>query len=170
LEIGLDRSVIKIEKSPIMYFPQLDEAALFEWEHTFGCPRRSGVMHMKNHFLASTVLVLLCASPLVAHSASDPNTCHFEKLTIKLRMPREQVEQQIAALSGEQSSYRIRGGDLRGGAVEYRDENCTLTVEYRPGMLPPYVIGPGGVSWHLAPIDESVDGYAIKIVGGEPKE
>jgi hypothetical protein len=85
------------------------------------------------------------------------------QLNLQHGMPRAQVEQMVAALRGEASSYNLYRGGLHGGSVPYRMGGCTLTVEYTPGALPPWVKGPGGVAQHLAPIDEAVKEFAVEI-------
>jgi hypothetical protein len=105
---------------------------------------------------------LLCTRPLFVQAAAPQAECRFEPLAIAQGMTRQQVERQIAALRGETSSYSVYQNGLRGGVVNYRLGACVLQIDYAPGALPPYVIGPGGVTQHLAPIDETVKAFSIQ--------
>lgn len=124
---------------------------------------------MRNHPFASIYFALLLALPPTASGTPSHEACRFEKLNIQQGMSRAQVEQKVAVLRGESSTYNLYQNDLRGGSVEHRFEGCVLTIEYTPGSLPPYVMGPGGVTQHMAPMDEAVKMFMIRREGKLPK-
>ena len=125
---------------------------------------------MFNRRRYSIRVALLCTSQAIWLPAFANDACGAGEIGVHQGMVRAEIERRVAELREETSSYNVYRNGLRGGSVEYRWANCVLTVDYAPGMLPPWVIGPDGVAQHLAPIDESVQKFVLKVAAGEIKK
>jgi len=133
-------------------------------------------MRMKHRI--GLALAVALATTLVARAGTakdNPNdeqatTCRFKTLALTVGMKREKVEDQVAALLGQQRSYSPYGNNLTGGAVTYRDGNWTLEVVYKAGAPAPWIRLTDGSAQHYRPVDETVLDYNIRKLPDKPVE
>ena len=76
-------------------------------------------------------------------------------------MNRRLVEEKVAAMLGNESSYSPIANNLTGGTISYREKGWVLQVTYQAGAPAPSIRRQEGSVQDLQPTDETVLSYVL---------
>jgi hypothetical protein len=101
------------------------------------------------------------ATPGLLRAEPGSDACKLCSLHLEVGMNRRLVEEKVAAVLGNKSSYSPMANNLTGGTISYREKGWVLQVTYRAGASAPSIRGHAGTVQDLQPIDETVLGYVL---------